>query len=62
MKLNDMNIGFSTISTITELKETDQINIAQKSSFYNGVIQFVSTIAKKLFDKSQCLTMWSEIQ
>ena len=26
MKLKDMNIGFSTISTITKLKETDQIN------------------------------------
>ena len=52
MKLKDMNIGFSTISTITQLKETDQINNAQISSFYNGVIQFVSAIAKIFFDKS----------
>ena len=53
MKLKDINIGFSTISTITKLTETDQINNAQISSFYNGVIQFVSTITKKLVDKSQ---------
>ena len=51
MKLKDMNIGFSTISTIMKLKETDQINNAQISSFHSCVIQFVSTIAK-LFDKS----------
>ena len=62
MKLKDMTIGFSIISTITKLKETDQINNAQISSFYNGVIQFVSTIAKKLLTKAQCLAMWSEIQ
>ena len=37
MKLKDMNIGFSTISKITKLEETDQINNAQISSFYNGV-------------------------
>ena len=47
-----MNIGFSTISTIIKLKETDQINNAQISSFYNGVTQFVSTFAKNLFNKS----------
>ena len=49
MKLKDMNIGFSTLSTVTKLKETDQINNAQIWSFYNGVIQFVSTIARKLY-------------
>ena len=38
MKLKDMNIGFSTISTITKVKETHQINNTQISSFYNGVI------------------------
>ena len=48
MKLRDMNIG----SLITKLKETDQINNAQISSFYSGITQFVSTIAKKLFDIS----------
>ena len=47
-----MNNRFSIISTITKLKGRNQINNAQISSFYNGVIQFVSTIAKKLFDKS----------
>ena len=52
IKLKDMNVAFSTISTITKLKETDQINNAQISSFYNGVIQFVSAIAKIFFDKS----------
>ena len=52
MKLKDMNIGFLTIFTITELKETDKINNAQISYFYNGVIQFFSTIAKKLFGKT----------
>ena len=57
-----MNIGFSTISTIIKLKETDQINNAQISSFYNGVTQFVSTFAKIFLTKAQCLTMWSEIQ
>ena len=36
--LKDMNIGFSTISTITKVKETHQINNTQISSFYNGVI------------------------
>ena len=49
MKLKDMNIGFSTLSTVAKLKETDQINNAQIWSFYNGVIQFVSTIARKLY-------------
>ena len=29
MKLKNMSIGFSTISTITKLKEIDQINNAQ---------------------------------
>ena len=29
MKLKDMSIGFSTMSTITKLKEIDQINNAQ---------------------------------
>ena len=41
MKLKDMFVGFSTISTITKLKGTDQINNAQISSFCNGVIQVV---------------------
>ena len=42
-----MNIGFSTISTQLPSSEKHQINNAQISSFYSGVIQFVSTIAKK---------------
>ena len=56
MKLKDMNIRFSTISTITKLKETDQIKNAQISSFYNGVIQFASTI-ENFLKKAQCLTI-----
>ena len=52
MKLKDMIIVFSTISTITKLKETDQIKNAQISSFYNGVIHFVSAIAKNFVSKN----------
>ena len=57
MKLKDMNIRFSTISTITKLKETDQINNAEISSFYNSVIQLISTIVKTFLTKAQCLTV-----
>ena len=52
MKLKDMNIGFPTLSTVTKLRETDQISKNQISSFFNKVINFVTTIAKKLFEKS----------
>ena len=51
MKLKDMSIGFAT-STITKFRETDQISRNQISSFFNNVINFVTTIAKKLFEKS----------
>ena len=57
---------FNHIYALTKLRETDQINNAQISSFYSGVTQFVSTVAKKKkkkkLKKSQCLSVWSEIQ
>ena len=46
MKLKDMNIGFSIISTIMKLKETDQINNAEISSFYDGFIQSFQLLQK----------------
>ena len=51
MKLKNMSIGFATF-TITKLRETGQISKNQVSSFFNNVIKFVTTISKKLFEKS----------
>ena len=51
LKLKDMSIWFAA-STITKLRETDQIKKEQISSFFNIVIKFVTIIAKKLFEKS----------
>ena len=53
MKLKAMSIGFATLSTITKLRETDQISKNQISSFFNNVIKFATTSAKKLFEKVQ---------
>ena len=44
-----MNIGFSTISTITQLKETDQINNAQISSFRMVLFNLLQLLQKKAF-------------
>ena len=52
MKLKDTSIGFATLSTITKIRETDQISKNYISSFFNNVIKFVTTIAKKIFEKS----------
>ena len=46
-----MNIGFSTISTITQLKETDQINNAQISSFRMVLFNLLQLLQKKAFRK-----------
>ena len=52
MKLKDMSIGFATLFSITKLRENEKISKNQISSFFNNVITFVTTIAKKLFEKS----------
>ena len=52
MKLKDMNIGFSTISTIMKLKETDQINNAQISFFLQSCYSTVIIYSFQLFQKS----------
>ena len=51
MKLKDMSFRVATL-TLALLRETYQISKNQISSFFNNVIKLVTTIAKKLFEKS----------
>ena len=51
MKLKDMSIGFATLSTITKLRETDQISKNQISSFFNNVINLLQLLQKSFLKK-----------
>ena len=58
MKLKDMNIRFSIISTITKLKETDQTNMLKFHLFTMVLFSSFQLLQKKNFlTKAQCLTV-----
>ena len=61
LKVKDMSIWFAA-STITKLRETDQIKKEQISSFFNIVISLLQLLPKSFLKKVQCPIMWSEIQ
>ena len=63
MKLKGMNIGFSTISTITKLKETSDQQCSLRFHLFTMVMfNSFQLLQKNFLTKVQCLTTWSEIQ
>ena len=62
MKLKDMNIKFSAITTITKLKETDRSTGLRFHLFTMVLFNSFQLLQKNFLTKLQCLTMWSEIQ
>ena len=52
LKAKEVNLGFGTRKSITDLKKSDVVSAKDHAAFINDYISFITVIIYKLFDRS----------